>query len=103
MLSKGAAPLRKLQLNERLFKTVPYLGRGSCNPVLESQLLGTWSPTKGVHRYGQIVLGHSMHILDNDMTDRTTNADHLIQEMALKTARAARRSPREDAIRRSEK
>jgi hypothetical protein len=25
-----------------------------------------------------------MHILDNDMTDRTTNADHLIQEMALK-------------------
>jgi hypothetical protein len=28
-------------------------------------------------------LGHSMHILDNDMTDRT-NADHLIQEMALK-------------------
>jgi hypothetical protein len=34
-------------LNERLFKTVPYLGRGSCNPVLESQLLqGTWSPTK---------------------------------------------------------
>jgi hypothetical protein len=39
---------------------------------------------KRVHRYGQIVLGHSMHILDNDMTDRTTNADHLIQEMALK-------------------
>ena len=30
--------LDKLQLNQRLFITIPYLGRGSCNPVLESQL-----------------------------------------------------------------
>lgn len=32
-------PLEKLQLFERPFLTVPYLGRGSCNPDLESQLL----------------------------------------------------------------
>jgi hypothetical protein len=32
-------PLDKLQLNPRPFVTVPYLGRGSCNPDLESQLL----------------------------------------------------------------
>ena len=30
--------LEKLQLFERPFKTVPYLGRGSCDPALESQL-----------------------------------------------------------------
>ena len=29
----------KLQLNVRPFITVPYLGRGSCNPTVESQLL----------------------------------------------------------------
>lgn len=30
--------LEKIQLFERPFRTVPYLGRGSCNPSLESQL-----------------------------------------------------------------
>ena len=29
----------KLSLNERPFKTVPYLGKGKVNPVLESQLM----------------------------------------------------------------
>jgi len=32
-------PLEKLQLFSRPFLTVPYLGRGSCDPTLESQLL----------------------------------------------------------------
>jgi hypothetical protein len=32
-------PLEKLQLFSRPFNTVPYLGRGSCDPTLESQLL----------------------------------------------------------------
>ena len=31
-------PLEKLQLNQRPFLTVPYLGRGQVNPSLESQL-----------------------------------------------------------------
>jgi len=31
-------PLEKLQLFSRPFITVPYLGRGSCDPTLESQL-----------------------------------------------------------------
>ena len=30
--------LEKVQLMERPFRTVPYLGRGSCDPSLESQL-----------------------------------------------------------------
>jgi len=32
-------PLEKLQLFSRPFTTVPYLGRGSCDPTLESHLL----------------------------------------------------------------
>jgi hypothetical protein len=32
-------PLEKLQLVQRPFLTVPYLGRGSCDPSLESQIM----------------------------------------------------------------
>lgn len=32
-------PLEKLSLNQRLFLTIPYLGRGSCDTDTESQLL----------------------------------------------------------------
>lgn len=31
-------PLEKLQLHPRTFSTIPYLGRGSCDPMVESQL-----------------------------------------------------------------
>ena len=31
-------PLEKLQLLQRPFATVPYIGRGSCDPTIESQL-----------------------------------------------------------------
>lgn len=37
--SEGQRPLEKLQLFPRPFLTVPYLGRGSCDPSLESQLM----------------------------------------------------------------
>jgi hypothetical protein len=33
-----ARALEKLTLQQRPFLTVPYLGRGSCDPVVESQL-----------------------------------------------------------------
>jgi len=37
--TKQERPLEKLQLFARPFLTVPYLGRGSCDPTLESHLL----------------------------------------------------------------
>jgi hypothetical protein len=37
--SQQERSLEKLQLLARPFATVPYLGRGSCDPTLESQLL----------------------------------------------------------------
>ena len=36
---KQERPLEKLQLFARPYLTIPYLGRGSCDPMLESQLL----------------------------------------------------------------
>jgi len=35
---KNERSLEKVQLMERPFRTVPYLGKGSCDPSLESQL-----------------------------------------------------------------
>lgn len=37
--SEGQRPLEKLQLFPRPFLTIPYLGRGSCDPNVESQLM----------------------------------------------------------------
>ena len=37
--SENERSLEKVQLYQRAFLTVPYLGRGSCDPSLESQLL----------------------------------------------------------------
>jgi len=39
MKGDNERPLEKLQLVQRPFLTVPYLGRGSCDPTLESQLI----------------------------------------------------------------
>jgi hypothetical protein len=37
--TEGERPMEKLSLVERPFLTVPYLGRGSCDPTLESPLI----------------------------------------------------------------
>ena len=37
--TQNQRPLEKLQLHERPFLTIPYLGRGSVDPTLESQLM----------------------------------------------------------------
>lgn len=79
-------PHEKLQLNCRPFATIPYLGRGSCDPSLESQL-----------QQGEIVHGkksvstimeksfidYSMYPTDDNMRERTQNATYTIQEAAL--------------------
>ena len=39
MKGDNERPLEKLQLEQRPFLTVPYLGRGSADPTLESQLI----------------------------------------------------------------
>jgi hypothetical protein len=102
MLSKGtSAHYEKLQLNER-FKTfrisvaghaIPCWSRSCCRGRGHRQKNASTVMDKSF-------LGHSMHILDNDMTDRTTNADHLIQEMALKDWMRGGGSAREKPTRR---
>lgn len=78
--------LEKLQLNPRPFLTIPYLGKGSCDPLLESQLM-----------HGEMVHGqksvstvmdksfmpYQMYPLDAKMEEQTRNSSHMVQEAAM--------------------
>ena len=78
--------LDKLQLNERPFLTVPYLGKGSCNPVLEAQLI------QGEHNgdkksvstiMSKSFMDYSLYPTDAQMEENVSNPAHTIQEAAL--------------------
>ena len=78
--------LEKLSLQQRPFLTVPYLGKGSCDTVLESQL-----------KQGDIVVNkksvstvteqsfanNHMYPLIDSIKDTITNPKYLVQEAAL--------------------
>lgn len=78
--------LEKLQLRERLFATVPYLGRGSGNPILESQLqqgesIGDKKSLNTIME--QNFMNHDNYPLRSDMKDRVTNPVFSVEEVAL--------------------
>lgn len=73
----------KLALNPRPFVTVPYLGRGSCDPALEAQLLHgeMVGDKKSVATISENSFGdYSMLILDDHMTERVNNPDYTVEE-----------------------
>ena len=84
--SEQTQPFEKLQLFQRPFATVPYLGRGSCDPDLESQL-----------QHGEVVAGkksvstimdksfsqYLMYPTDEKMEERVNNAAYNVEEAAL--------------------
>ena len=79
-------PLEKVQLMQRPFATVPYLGRGAGNPDVESQL-----------QQGEIVnhqksvstimeksfMDYTMYPTDAMMSERVTNTAYTVEEAAL--------------------
>ena len=79
-------PFEKLQLFQRPFASVPYLGRGSCDPALEAQL-----------QHGEVVAGKksvstimdksfSQYLLyptDDKMEERVNDAAYTVEEAAL--------------------
>jgi hypothetical protein len=79
-------PLEKLQLFSRPYLTVPYLGRGSCDPSLESQLLQGEPVTekKSVSTIMEKSFGaYSLYPTDNKMENRVTDASNTIEESAM--------------------
>jgi hypothetical protein len=78
--------LEKLSLVERPFLTIPYLGRGSCDPALESQLqLGEIvSDKKSVSTImDKSFSNYSLYPLDSKMQEYVNNPANTVQEAAM--------------------
>jgi hypothetical protein len=78
--------LEKLQLMERPFLTVPYLGKGSCNPLLESQLQQgeTVRGKKSVSTVmEQNFMNPQTYPMDSDLAQRVQNPAFSVEEAAL--------------------
>jgi hypothetical protein len=76
----------KLQLFERPFLTVPYLGRGSCDPALESQLQQgeLVSDKKSVSTImEQSFAKYALYPTDSKMEERVKNPAYTVEEAAL--------------------
>jgi hypothetical protein len=79
-------PFEKLQLMERPFLTVPYLGRGSTDPTLESQLLQgeLVSEKKSVSTImDKSFAKYALYPTDSKMEERVNNAANNVEEAAL--------------------
>jgi hypothetical protein len=79
-------PLEKLQLFERPFLSVPYLGRGSVDPALESQLLQgeLVSDKKSVSTIMEKSFApYSLYPMDTKMENFVKDPKNTVQEAAL--------------------
>jgi len=79
--------LGRLNLMERPFLTVPYLGRGSVDPALELRLqegepMMEKKSTSTV--MAQSFMGYTMYPINNDMENRVSDAKHTVEESAMK-------------------
>ena len=79
-------PLEKLQLFPRSFLTVPYLGRGSCDTNLESQLI-QGENVRGKKSISTVMeqnfLPLDKYPLDSDKRARASEAKYSVEELAL--------------------
>ena len=78
--------LGRLSLLQRPFATVPYLGRGSCDPTLELRLMEGESvlDKKSVSTVmSQSFMGYTLYPTDNKMEEQVTNTKHTVEESAM--------------------
>lgn len=83
---ENARSLEKLSLQQRPFLTVPYLGRGSCDTALESQLKqgDIITNKKSVSTISEQSYSNlHMYPLIDSIKDTVTNPKYLVQEAAL--------------------
>jgi hypothetical protein len=84
--NKNSRSLEKLSLQQRPFATVPYLGRGSADTALESQLrqgdiVGNKKSVSTVTE--QSFMNNQMYPLIDSIKETITNPKYLVQEAAL--------------------
>jgi len=79
-------PVEKLQLHERPFLSVPYMGRGSCNVSLESQLQQgeIVSDKKSVSTVTEkSFAAYTIYPSDDKMVERVKDPSYTVEEYAL--------------------
>jgi len=84
--SEEERSLEKLQLFSRPFITVPYLGRGSCDPSIESQLQQGEPVTekKSVSTIMEKSFGaYALYPTDSKMENRVKDTSNTVEESAL--------------------
>ncbi len=103
-------PFEKLQLFQRPFTTVPYLGRGSVDPGLESQLMQGEPVTekKSVSTIMEKSFNdYSLFVLDAEAKNKATDPRLKVEESALdgwvRGGMTTREMSVEEAIRKSKK
>jgi len=78
--------LGRLSLMQRPFTTVPYLGRGSCDPTLESQMMQGEAITdkKSVSTVmAQSFMGYTLYPTSNKMEERINEPKYTVEESAM--------------------
>jgi len=78
-------PKCKIDLMQRPFLTIPYLGKGSVNPILESQMLQGESITnkRSVTKLGEISYAKYYNTpLLSDIEERMTNPEYCVEDSA---------------------
>lgn len=76
----------KIQLHQRPFATIPYLGRGSCNPELESKMLKGQDLFVRKSEQEQNDSCHttrSFYPVDSEMRQRVEDPSNTVEEAAL--------------------
>ena len=78
--------LGRLNLMQRPFLTVPYLGRGSVDPTLELQMkegepMGEKKSVSTV--MSQSFMGYTLYPTDSNMEDRVSNTKNTVEESAM--------------------
>ena len=84
--AKQERPLDKLSLNQRPFVTIPYLGKGSVDPDLESQLLQgeTVFEKKSVSTImDKSFMAYTTYPVDDHMRKHIDTAAHVAEDSAL--------------------
>ena len=79
-------PLEKLQLMQRMFATVPYLGKGAGNADVESQLqqgdiIDHKKSTSTIME--QSFMPYSLMVTDYNMNERVSNPAYTVEEVAM--------------------
>lgn len=83
--TKGRS-LERLSLKQRPFLTVPYLGKGSCDVLLESQM--TQGENSRDRKSASTIMSksfseHSLYPVDGKMAETSSDPKHTIEEFGL--------------------